>query len=363
MVNTADIISGLWKWKFIIIIGTLAAAMVSVMISWSLPNIYRSQIVLQPAQAILSEGNKDMYLYATANTYAVYAPQEYFYYGNPVRVFADSSDMIKSMVESGTFNTAVTESIKESGVTEIPDPLKFEVDIVEKTHFLKIMIDTRNVNAGIEALHALFRVLSGRERYADFVAYYKNELESTIDKYRTSLQRMQTAKQSIIEIISETKTRLNELAAEMKPERSMLVSGQEKVSDGKTDQKIESKMPSVQKELNSSDNVNRIKDKIIGLKKDLLYYQFPMVEGRTINLATFEKEINRLTRKIDLLEKDRDKILTIQVVDPPRALNSPVGPNRKRNVGLVTGVAFFAMILLSILLGYLSPYLPILRKA
>ncbi len=79
-------------------------------------------------------------------------------------------------------------------------------------------------------------------------------------------------------------------------------------------------------------------------------------ENAKIDLFELQKKTNELPKEIAKLEKEKQKIQIIQIVQPPITTELPKINKIRRNLTLSSVAGFFSMLFLSFFLEYLSNY-------
>jgi uncharacterized protein involved in exopolysaccharide biosynthesis len=67
-------------------------------------------------------------------------------------------------------------------------------------------------------------------------------------------------------------------------------------------------------------------------------------------------EVDTLLKEIEDLKQKKNKVQSIQVVQPPTSSPYPINPRVKRNVMLAGAVGLFLMLILAFLIEYISNY-------
>ena len=80
-IELIDLLKVLWKWKYLIIAGTLAFGVLAAVISTNMSKIYEVKMVVAPGLLKIDDNGKRLYI--------------------------DSIKNIKTMIESGTFNDQI----------------------------------------------------------------------------------------------------------------------------------------------------------------------------------------------------------------------------------------------------------------
>ena len=102
-IELIDILHVIWKWKYFIVGGTLACAIVAMVISLILPKIYRIEMIIRPGILSFAEDGES--------------------------VFIDTPDNIKALIETGAFSKKILDNLDESNTFDLPGELHFKVTL------------------------------------------------------------------------------------------------------------------------------------------------------------------------------------------------------------------------------------------
>src|SRR5210317_1660825 len=100
-IELIDLLRVIWKWKYLIIGGTLVCALAAMVISLIMPKIFRIQTIIRPGILSFGEDGESVYI--------------------------DTPDNIKALVETGAFSKKILDDLDESNTTDIPGELHFKV--------------------------------------------------------------------------------------------------------------------------------------------------------------------------------------------------------------------------------------------
>jgi hypothetical protein len=90
-IELIDILRVLWKWKYLIIGGTIVFALAAAIISFTLPKIYSVDTIIEPGLlTIVNEGG-----------------------GQDRRIYIDSPQNIKALIDVGSFENQILEGLGE----------------------------------------------------------------------------------------------------------------------------------------------------------------------------------------------------------------------------------------------------------
>jgi len=174
-INLIDYLRVLWKWKWLIVGGTLICAIVAAVISLQVPKVYSIDMVLKPSMFGVKEDNKIVYI--------------------------DSVDNIKSLIESGAFDDSMLKSTKNFSGENLPESLNFKITVPKGTKNLKISYETSDIEFGVNMLKNLGELLL--KRYDELVHSYLNERKAKIDIFNTYEENIKNAHKKIEELKAE----------------------------------------------------------------------------------------------------------------------------------------------------------------
>ena len=135
----------IWKWKFRILLGTFALAIVVGIISFNMPTVFRVDMVIMPGLLRIDEAGKNTYL--------------------------DTPENIQALVETGTFDEQILKNIGNADNPEVPNSLRFKIHKPKYSNTLKISYETKNINQGIDILNYLSQLLLAK--YEKMVYYFQ----------------------------------------------------------------------------------------------------------------------------------------------------------------------------------------------
>ena len=87
-IELIDLLRVIWKWKYLIIGGTLVCAIAAMVISLIMPKIYQIETVIRPGILSFSEDGQNVYI--------------------------DKPDNIKALIETGAFDKKILDNLDES---------------------------------------------------------------------------------------------------------------------------------------------------------------------------------------------------------------------------------------------------------
>jgi len=321
-IELIDLFRVIWKWKYFIVGGTLACAIVAMVISLILPKIYRIEMLIRPGILSYSEDGKSIHI--------------------------DTQDNIKALIEAKAFNLIILNQLAKSNGDNIPDELKIKVTLPNGSNSIKINYETSQIEQGIMILDLLGKLLI--EEYSNFVEYYHHELEREFNIARAEIEKISSIKHSIETNISNIEKRItklqtgivsvNENTNRLKKERMNLLSKKQNESN------ILSAilyLNTIQQNLQLANAYeNQINN--LQLKK----------EAELQNISELENIDQRQLEKIKSLEIKKSNIKNIKIIRKPYSTPDPIKPNKKLIVTLATFIGIFILVFLSFFIEYIT---------
>ena len=387
-IELIDILRVIWKWKYLILAGTLFFSVVAIILSLQMDKVYRIDMVLLPGILRISEVGKNTYI--------------------------DSPQNIKALIEAGTFDAQILKSISNPGDDDLPKLLKFKVNIPKGSTTLKVSYETSNIGQGIAVLETQLKLLINT--YSDLVRYYQSEAEMQIQLKNTTiltlLNQIKEIRNNIATIKVEEESKINQIdyqiadiVANMATKRRKIKNLEKGISENQSEierinkntdllieernkflsttksgndilstlvysntiqqnigylntlrSHINNKYNSIyQEELGIETSKNQIKD--LKSQKEQLKkqtkYEMDNLKTKIENLDNVKKD--ELLKVKDLQFKN-DNIQNIQVLQAPISSPIPIKPRKKLNVMLSAVVGFFTICFLAFLVEYVSKY-------
>ncbi len=323
-IELMDYLKVLWKWKYLILIGTLVCAVAAAVVSLNMTKVYGITAVLQPGMLKVTEDGKIVYI--------------------------DTPENIKSVIETGALNGQVLKNVQFPDAEEPPTSVEFKVTIPKNANAVEVLYETSHVDIGLRIMKNLNEGLL--ERYSKMVQYLreKEELEiaqrmSAINDEKATLD----ATKKEIRILDKT---IDELEAEIRVVKENTVS-----LINQRDRFI-SKEGDTQNILSAILFTNTIQQNIeLGKtsRDDLSTYR-SRKEALLLKLETTQNKIKRLETEIRSLEFKKKSIQNIQINKPPQPSKSPIKPKTRLNVMLAGVVGLFLTVFLSFFVEYISKY-------
>ena len=322
-IELIDLFRVIWRWKYLILVGTLFFSVVAGILSLRMDKVYRIDMVLMPGLLRVGEGGKNTYI--------------------------DSPTNIKALIEAGTFDERISESISVEEANNLPRAMLFRVGIPKDSNTLKISCETSDIDQGIRILESLGKLLL--VKYDEMVKYYQAEYETEIKKTQTRIENSKAGLLSYKEIIKNIQKRIDALKSEIdliNKNTTSLIKERNKLLEQNNPDNI----------LSSILYTNTIQQNLTlanTYKNEINQYQ-DQKENQKVKLETTQNNIKQLFEDIKDLQFKRQGIQNIQILKSPTSSPFPIKPKKKLIVILATTVGFFTLVFLAFLLEYIAKY-------
>ncbi len=320
-IELMDYLRVIWKWKYLIVAGTLICAVAAGVISFSMSKVYRIDMVLRPGVLSIQPDGKNVY--------------------------SDSVDNIKAMIEAGTFDRETLSNIGESKNNGFPKSLNLKVNIPKGSNTLKVSYETSDADRGLRTLDRLGQVLlknSGR------VQYFHDEYETQIALKKTEMADREDRRRAAEWNIKNTQKRIDELRSEIefikKNTHSLLQERDKFISNKSTESNILSGLiytNTVQQSIALENSYRRKVNEYMTKRED-----------EKLNLQKLNGESKRLLEEIKGLEFKKNSFQGIEILKPATKSPHPIKPKIKLNVMLATILGLFVMLFLAFFLEYIQ---------
>ena len=327
-IELIDYLRVIWKWKYLILFGTLVCGLIATIISLKMDKVYSINMVLRPGILSIGEEGKNVYI--------------------------DSSQNIKALIESGTFDSSILNFLKDINkdikTDKVPKKIDFKINIQKNSDTIKIQYDTSDIKQGMDIQDYLSKLLL--EMYSKLVQYFKNEYDLKLSLFESETDYMKASIQSYKRNVKNMKKRIDELAFEIeliKKNTTNLI---------KERNKLLSKNPKESNILSALLYSNTIQQNL----QLSNYYQDEnnkYKQNKEKELQKIEKLENEIVNKLNEkknLQFKKDSIQNIQILQPPTNSPYPIKPKKKLNVILALVTGLFLMLFLSFFLEYLSKH-------
>jgi len=383
-IQLMDYLLVIWKWKYLILAGTLVCGLIAFAISITTPkapNRYRVEMVLAPGVKSIDETGK--------------------------KIFIDSPANIQATIEEVKYK--VLNDLKSENNPHLYSDMDYEIKIPKNTNQINIFYETQFADEGVKYLNYLSKALLNH--YGEVLNYLKKESENEIQLKKSYLSRLKTEElrykkkfdedielkndhlanlkgeeQKNIKKISRLKKRIDELAPKVKiitENTEQLVKQSKKFGkDNSQNLTLSHILTSniLQQNLSIEESY---RDKMRSCYSTMVDLEFQLKKNRREiekvtreieqlemvrkdsnlmpifhhQLAEIKSQIKNTSKEIEDLEKAKNNIQNIQILQPPSATILPVKQIKtKRNVLLASIVGLFLMLFVAFFLEYIGKY-------
>ena len=322
-IELMDYLKVIWKWKKLIILGTIAGAIVAGVISFLMPKVYSIQVLLEPGFLKVSEDGRNVY--------------------------AESQNNIKALIETGVFDRDILKSLRVPNRGHIPKLLHYKVTVPPQLNAIMISYQTPDIKLGVDILKKLSELL--QNRYSQLGIRYKNELMIVeIQAKKTEVSNLVAEKEASTQMIKNIDKRISDLVSEIsdinKDIKSLIKERNQFVLKGNNKQDVLSIIlytNILQQGLTFTSILNNDLEKLV-LKRD----------EKKVSVENLKNKIAILEQEITKLDYRKTHIQNIQIIQPPTSSSVPIKP--KKNLIVVLGAVFglSLMLFLAFFLEYIQ---------
>ncbi len=320
-IELIDLIRVVWKWKYFIIVGTLFCGLFAAIISLKMDKVYSINMVLRPGILSIGEKGKNIYI--------------------------DSSQNIKALIKSGTYNNDILNYLNDTENDKVPNKLNFKVSVPINSDTIIVKYETSNIKQGPAILDYLSKLLL--ETYSKLVQYFKSEYDMKISLLEYGIDYMKTSIQSYKRNVKNMEKRIDELTSEIeliKMNTTNLI---------KERNKLLSKNPKENNILSALLYSNTIQQNL-QLSNHYQDESNKYKQNKEKELQKIEKSENEIAQKLNEkknLQFKKENIQNIQILQPAQSSPSPIKPKKKLIVILALMAGFFLFLFLAFFLEYL----------
>jgi capsular polysaccharide biosynthesis protein len=305
-IQLIDYLRVIWRWKWLIILGTFLCMVVAGVVSFNMPKIYEVSMTIEPGIIGVNIDGKFIYL--------------------------DSRDNIEGKIKGDLYNRRIQKALN---INPLETDIKFEVKTQKGTNFIKVTSEWKEneVEFGKKALVHLVAVIS--EEYENVVQQRKGDYEKQILMEQNQIKE----NGATLKIIRD---REKELLQDIK-----------NVKDNT--EKIVRERNNVLQHKGNSDDISLLIYSTT-IQQNVAYFN---QLSNQINDIRTKKEIasmklENLKVQIDRLNLEKSIIKNIRVIQDPEASIRPIKPKKRLNILLAGVVAFMMMMFLAFFLEYIQ---------
>lgn len=362
-IELIDLLRVLWKWKWMIVGGTLLCAVIAGVISLQLPKVYRVDMIIEPG--IIGVDSKGDFIYV------------------------DTPDNMSRKINEQAYNRRI---LSHMNIDTSQNHFTFNAAIDNKRHSHLVHLTSEwkqeRIETGLMAMTHLNHFLSldyepiikHKKAYYDKLITVKQNAIADVDRQRKDItQQILQKKNDIVakkrdvelkkESIRAIGTRVNELISEtrnVKENTERLVKERDQMlRDRKTDDDISMLLYSntIQQnvayfnELNTQiydlrasekqieSQINSIVSEIDKLATDMERLRLESEEG-------LQTKVNDLNAEVETLKLEKGLIANVRIIQEPEVSVRPVKPKKKQIVVLAGAASFFFFLILAFFIEY-----------
>jgi capsular polysaccharide biosynthesis protein len=319
-----DYLQVIWKWKYLILGGTLLCALAAGVISFKMPKVYRISIVLRPGILRIQDDGNNLYI--------------------------DSPQNIQGLIETGMLDKEILDSIKNPNRHDLLKELEFKVNIPRQSNTLKVLYETSDIDIGVNILNNLSRIMM--QKYSQLIKYYQKDYEKQINLAKTDIANQKAVAHSLEQQIKNLQKRIDELILEIELITKNTVS------------LIKERDNFISRDVNSNNILsvmlytNIIQQNIMlsNNYKDEVNEYYSISENNKVSLEKAKNDIQKLLEEMKDWEFRKNSIQNIEILQPARSSPYPIRPKVVLNVMLAAVISLLLMLFVAFFLEYLSKY-------
>jgi len=362
-IQLIDYLRVIWKWKWLIILGTFLCMVVAGVVSFNMPKIHEVSMTIEPGIIGVNKDGKFIYL--------------------------DSRDNIEEKIKGGLYNRRIQKALH---INPLETDIKFETSQQKGTNFIRVTSEWKEseVEFGKKSLVHLLAVIS--KEYENIVQQRKDDYEKQILMKKNQIkeveiQRKDIDKQILLELntigAKKNNIKLNKATLNIMQDREKELLQEIKNVKDNTERIVQERNNVLQHKGNADDislllysttiqqNVayfnqlsNQINDlrtkkeiasmKIENLKKDIDDINTEIDRLKLKKTEGLQAKINDLKLQIDRLSIEEGMIKNVRVIQDPEASIRPIKPRKTLIIVLAGVVAFMMMIFLAFFVEYIQ---------
>ena len=323
-IELIDILRVIWKWKYLIIVGTVICGVISAIISFSMPKIYRVDMILQPGIVSLDQEGRQVYI--------------------------DSVQNIKTIIETNALKSEIANYLEKTNRKNTSKPLRYKVSIPKKSTIINLSCESKRVDFGIDSLIAVYESLRGK--YNELVKYYQNNYDKEIQSKKAEIAALEAESTSSEQRVKREQERIKELESmisDMAKNNIRLIREKNEAIQNKKNRDKSLLAVLYNNTIHQNQSLfNQYRNDI----KESLYG----IEEEKIKNKNRRFEQDKLSADIRALEFKKDAVQNIKILQTPTATKHPIKPKIKLNVILALVAGLFLMLFLAFFLEYLSKF-------
>jgi hypothetical protein len=322
-IELVEILRIIWKWKYLILVGTVVFVLAAGVISSNKPKVYRINMVLKPGVVRIDRFGR--------------------------RIYLDSANNMKALLEAGTFNNEIRGYLKTLKEKNRPGPLQFRVTALKQSNIIRISYDTQYVDIGIQILDHVPKLL--QKKYAEEIRHFEKQYNDKIQKKSEELADAESKRKITESNITVFENRSKELTLAIRN----IENNNRRLVEEKESYNKNSNENSVNIYLLYSSEIQKNLQLMNEYKSQ--FAELLSRKGKAeLQLKRIEERIKFLSMEIANLSKEKNNIQYIEVLQPPTSSQGPIKPKTKIAMLLAFVVGLFVMVFLAFFLEYVFKY-------
>ena len=294
-IQLIDYLRVIWKWKWLIILGTLVCMVVAGVVSFNMPKIYEVSIAIEPGIIGVSGDGKFIYI--------------------------DSLNNIEGKIIGGIYNRGIQEALN---INPLENGMKFETGIQKGTNFIKVTSEweENKIELGLRASEQLAASLS--KEYEEIVGQRRGDYTKQILMKQNQIKEVEIQRKDIDKQIFKQQNQIAKIETQRKDIDQQVLFKLNKIEGKKDTIKLRESTINIigerEKELfQEIKNVKNNTEKIVKQRNNILEHKGNvddislLLYSTTIqqNVAYFNQlsdQINRLRKQKMELKTDIEKL-------------------------------------------------------
>jgi len=363
-INLIDYLLVLWKWKRLIIAGTLICTVIAIVISFQMPRIYEVSMAVEPGIAGVKEDGSFIYIDSVAN--------------------------LNGKIAEGIYNKRVEKALQ---LDPLKAMVKFKSVIIKKANIINITSQwqEKDTDLGVRATRQLLSLLSND--YGNIIEQRKGNYDKQISMKQNEISNIETQRKDIDQQIKLKRDNIEGIQNNIKLRQATLENISQRREELLTEIKgVKDNMEKIAQQRDSLLEGKNLDKNTISF---LLYFStiqqnvvyFNQLSNQIYDLGASEKkieveierlnkgineikmeierlylskteglqtDINDINAQINTLNLEKGLIGNIKVIQEPEVSLHPVKPKKKQIVLLAGVVALFMFVFLAFFVEYIK---------
>lgn len=323
-IELIDLFRIVWKWRRLIIIGTLLCVVVTAGISLMMPKVYRVDMVIRPGVVGVDDEGRDIH--------------------------TDTEEDMKAIIEAGTFDQQIKNALAKTYPASDIRNMNWHLTSSHNTNTLKVSYNTTSTRQGLFIVNAL---------YKNLVAYYQPEVEKYKKKFQIEAEKVST---DILKLKADIASKKIQLANDQ--QRVAEIGAEiDRISGNMND--LISERDALLKKATTDRNTlpaviysNTIQQNIdymntLKTQKNSLLNAIAETNGA---IQRAEHDIKMDQEKIRYIKYSESAVQNIQALQPPLSSKHPVKPRVVLNIVLAFILGLLVMMFAAFFVEYIRQY-------